>query len=129
MYSDCNQIRKVYTALSTQSGLLGTIAKIDKFQIPVFFDTGAEISTKTAAKYNIQINPSDIKVKVADNTINDVIGKTNPLNVTLGDSYCNISFLVMEHDDHPILLGLDWFSMTDASLNPSQNTITFQRKT
>ncbi len=97
-----------------------------------YFDTGAEvsiISTKTAMENKFNIIPTNIKVKVADNSINEPVGETEALQVCLGDSVCFINFIVMHHDDHPILLGLDWFGCSGASLNPSANTVTFPRKT
>ena len=47
----------------------------------------------------------------------------------LGESACKISLIKMHHDDHPILFGLDWFACSGACLNPSENTITFPRRT
>ena len=35
----------------------------------------------------------------------------------------------MQHDDHNVLLGLDWFSKSGAMLNPSENSIIFPRRT
>ncbi len=35
----------------------------------------------------------------------------------------------MAHDRHDILLGLDWFIITGASINPSTNSLRFSSKT
>ena len=130
-YDDQAITKKVYTALTNKSGLMGTTATIEGIEIESFFDTGAEISImalETALKYGFEIMPSKMQIKVADNSVKNAIGQTKHLQVHLGESLCKISFVIMKHDDHPILLGLDWFSCSGASLNPSENTITFPRR-
>ena len=42
---------------------------------------------------------------------------------------CTMKFVLFDHEDHPILLGLDWFNLSDASINPSRNTIHFNSRT
>ena len=126
------ETKRALVALTSQSGLLGTDTLVNNMNIISYFDTGAEVSImskKTARDYGLQIMPTKIKIKVADNSIMPAEGETEPLQVCLGESVCYIKFIVIEHDDHPILLGLDWFECSGASLNPSQNTVTFPRRT
>ena len=120
-------MKKVFTALTNKSGLMRTLATVENYEISSYFDTGAELSImsyQTVTKYGFEILPTDIKIKVADNTVNNAIGQTRPLLISLGESACKISFIIMHHDDHPILLGLDWFACSGACLNTSENTIT-----
>jgi hypothetical protein len=127
-----DKLKHCHTALTNQSGLTGTKAYINNQEIMAYFDTGVEISImshKIANKYNFKVYPTNIKVKTADNTITDAIGETDYLNIQIADSTCPIKFIVFDHDDHPILLGLDWFNISDASINPSRNTIHFNSKT
>ena len=84
---------------------------------------------KTAMDYGFEILPTDIKIKVADNRVKNAIGETRPLRVILGESACDITFIIMQHDNHQVLLGLDWFSKSGAMLNPSENSIIFPRRT
>jgi len=122
--------KQVLVALTNQSGLMGTTAEIENKQIECFFDTGAEVSimnTVTANELEIKTYPSDVKIKVANNEVIDCFGETGKLKVRVGDSVCDLKFVIMEHDDHPVLLGLDWFGHTGASLNPAANALTFPR--
>ena len=63
--------------------------------------------------------------KLANSKTEFVKGKTNPLPVRLGTSNVNLEFIVIDHKDHDILLGLDWFNITKAGIFPSTNIIIF----
>ncbi len=71
------------------------------------------------------MKPSEVKVKLADNATTNVVGKTDELLVEINGHICYISFLVLEHDDHDSLLGLDWFSATGAGLYPAMKLLRF----
>ena len=36
-----------------------------------------------------------------------------------------MSFVIMDHDDHEALLGLDWFGLTGAMLCPAEKMLRF----
>jgi hypothetical protein len=61
------------------------------------------------------------------------IGETNPIHIQIGSkedgAFCVLKLIVMAHDTHDILLGLDWFNITGASINPSTNSLRFSSKT
>lgn len=123
--------RGVHMVQTDKIQLTGTEILVNNIKIDAYFDTGADISImslQTAKEHNFKILPSKIRIKVANNAVDDAIGETESLSVVLGNSICIITFIVMQHDDHPILLGLDWFSCSRASINPSSNTITLPRQ-
>ena len=78
-----------------------------------------------ANRYNFIILPSDIEIKSANNALTAVVGVTEALTIDINGHTCQISFIVLEHDDHEILLGLDWFRLTGASLHPSDRVFKF----
>ena len=78
-----------------------------------------------ANRYNFTILPSDIQIKSANNAVTAVVGVTAALTIDINGHTCQISFIVLEHDDHEILLGLDWFRLTGASLHPSDRVLNF----
>ncbi len=86
-----------------------------------------------AQKYNFQIFPTNVLIKTANNEIVDPVGKTNPIHIQIGTkddgAFCVIKLIVMAHDRHDILLGLVWFIITSASINPSTNSLRFSSKT
>ena len=67
----------------------------------------------TAIYNNFEILPSSSRIKIATGTIYYASSKTKPIEVVLGNSRCLIEFVVFDHDDHDILLSLDWFRKTD----------------
>lgn len=80
------------------------------------FDSGAKaliISNNAAQKYEIKIRPID----------NDVVGKTDLIAIDISGIKCWLEFLVIHHDGHKILLGLDWFKKTRLGLYPEENKL------
>lgn len=43
---------------------------------------------------------------------------TDPFSIDIKGHSCNLQLMVIDHDDHDVLLGLDWFEMTGAGLYP-----------
>ncbi|CAF0797190.1 unnamed protein product [Brachionus calyciflorus] len=68
-------------------------------------------------------------VKVADNTINDAIGETGTLRICIGNSIMYQKFLIMDLDDNDVLLGLDWFLKSGATLTPIEKSLKFPNDT
>lgn len=68
------------------------------------------MSARTAERNKIKIVQTDIKIKTASDEIVEPIGQTEYLNVEIGNVSVKISFVVMEHENQPILLGMDWFN-------------------
>ena len=105
--------------------LPGTMGEIKGKKIRVYFDTGAEISIMSndiAKQYNFKIKPSEIKLRMANNEIDDPIGETEPLDIRIDNTIVTIKFYVIKHNFHPILLGLDWFNQTGALISPGSDT-------
>ena len=120
------------TALTNNRGLAGTSALIDRKPIEVYFDTGAEVSIlslKTAQTFGFNLKQTKFSIKTANNEIAPALAETEMLSVNIADSFCELVFLVIDHDTHPVLLGLDWFNKVDASINPFRNTIYFNGRT
>ena len=94
-------------------------------------DTGAThsiMSHKAAIKHNLVILKSDKLFKTADGVVRSVIGKTKNLKVNVQGSHAFISFIVIEHNDHDVLLGLDWFNQTGAGFYPGNKVLKFPHK-
>jgi hypothetical protein len=81
------------------------------------------ISENTARYDGLSVLPSDIRIKSANNAVTAVMGITDMGNV---DS-CQLILVVLDHDDHEILLAPDWFMATGASLHPKSHTLQFPR--
>jgi hypothetical protein len=83
------------------------------------------ISEVTARHYGFSILPSDIRIKSANNAVTAVVGTTDLVTVDIQGHSCQLTLVVLDHDDHEVLLGLDWFMATGASLHPKSHTLQF----
>ena len=57
--------------------------------------------------------------------VTPVSGKTRPLTVSVDNHECEIEFIVFDHEDYYVLLGLDWFYKTKCGIFPSEARLTF----
>jgi hypothetical protein len=104
----------------------GSVASVSNLLCTL--DSASSVSMMTldvANRYIFTILPSDIQIKSANNAVTAVGGVTEALTIDINGHTCQISFIVLEHYDHEILLGLDWFRLTGASLHPSDRVLKF----
>ncbi|CAF0869461.1 unnamed protein product [Brachionus calyciflorus] len=93
-------------------------------------DSGASrsvVAYKIVRKFNFKINPTNIQVKVLDNTINNAIGETDTQIICFVNSIIYQKFLIMDLDDNDVLLGLDWFLKSGATLTPVNKSFKKER--
>ena len=86
------------------------------------------VSKRWVDANNIVINSSDVQIKTATNEITTVIGETNELIVDVEGHTCKLSFLILDMNDHEVLLGLNWFNKTGAGVFPADNVLRFPGK-
>jgi len=131
-YSDIDKAEKIYVLSSTeqkQKGIPSTIGFVNGVPLKIGIDCGATQSVMnhmTAIRYNFEILSTHTKVKTATGCLSSASGKTKPLEIDIGGEKSILEFIVFDHDDHDILLGLDWFKSTNAGIFPSQGIIKFQ---
>ena len=119
---------RVLTCQGNSDELLSTTALIDNKKSVVSFDSGATVSviaTRMIKKLDIDVFQSDRIVKTADNAISQVRGITKSLPVNVHGHVCDLEFIVLDNDDHEVLLGLDWFMKTSAMLHPAEKRLIF----
>ena len=93
-------------------------------------DTGATssiMSFKTALRHQITILPSPLRYRGPDGLEQAVTGKTKKLTVNIQGSCVEITFIIIDHSDHDILLGLDWFQATDVGFYPGKKILKFPK--
>ena len=108
--------------------LLSIAGYIDKYRVVFSLDSGATasiISARVVRQYGLRTLSSDARIKIADNSVINVIGVTEELSVNIEGHTCNMSMLLMNHEDHDILLGQDWFKITGAGLFPAEGILRF----
>ena len=99
--------------------LLSTQVFINERGVKGILDCGASISIMSAdvaKRLKFRISPTNIKIKLADSTDTPVVGETEILSVNVSGIVVNLKFIVINNNHHDILLGLDWFLATGASI-------------
>ncbi|CAF0975655.1 unnamed protein product [Brachionus calyciflorus] len=102
------EIEQIITLTYRQNHIIRSKALINGIELTVGLDSGATVSVLShdiAVKNNIQILSSDCKVKTA--TINYQ------------------EFVVFDHEDNDVLLGLDWFCKIDCGIYPYKAMLSF----
>ena len=87
--------------------------------------TSSIMSFETANKYNFKIFPSFCKVKLASSKLEYVKGITDCLLIDVKGHLAKLKFIVIDHNDHDILLGLNWFEITKAGVYPAIKMLKF----
>ncbi len=59
----------------------------------------------------------------------EIAGVTDPLVVEIKGHTCNVEMMAIDHEDHDVLLGLDWFEITGAGLYPRVKMLRFPGET
>ena len=106
--NNSDQLLRVHGTLAHVPNLLCTLHSAS---------TVSMMTESTAHQYGIL--PSDIQIKSANNAVTSVVGITERLKIDIHGRSCQLSFVILKHDDHELLLGIDWFKLTGASLHPS----------
>ena len=101
---------------------------VNGVRLKMALDSGATcsiIATRVAKQYNLEIRSSDVRVRTATNEIEQVEGVTAPMIVNVQGHSCELEMYVICHEDHDVLLGLDWFMATGAQFCPSEGILRF----
>ena len=131
-YANTCTIKKVNVASiigdNNVDSLLMVKGSVNGINLNLALDSGATacvLSHKIAKIHKFKILESNIKVKVADNEIVQVIGITEPVRIDVHGHTCILEMYVLEHDDHDALLGLSWFMATGAGIFPGEGILRF----
>ena len=114
--NNSDQLLRVHGTLAHVPNLLCTLDSAS---------TVSMMTESTAHQYGFTILPSDIQIKSANNAVTSVVGITERLKIDIHGHSCQLSFVILKHDDHELLLGIDWFKLTGASLHPSDLVLKF----
>ena len=105
--------------------------QIEGIDMTVAFDTGASasiMSRRTAERHNLRVHASDTQIKTADERISQVFGVTDTLKLDIQGMVTFMKFLVIDHKDHDVLVGVDWFLLTNATINIARKFIEFPKQ-
>jgi hypothetical protein len=81
---------------------------------------------RIARKFGFHIKKSNVRVKVANNKVVNVIGITRPVEIDVQGHKMVLEMYILEQDDIEVLLGLDFFMATGAGIFPKQGVLRFE---
>ena len=97
----------------------------------IVFDIGATmsiLSERVAKKHGIKYFSDGTKVRLADDSLITVCGRTEPIEVNIRGNVCTLPMLVLKHKEYDVLLGIDYFNHTGAGIYPRQRIIKYNKR-
>jgi hypothetical protein len=79
----------------------GTVAYVTNLLCTL--DSASSVSMmpeSTAHHYKVPIHPSDMQIKSANNAVTSVVGVTDSLLIDIQGHSCQVTFIVLHHDDY-----------------------------
>ena len=119
---------RVYMSKETSIDLFVIDGSVDGVQLKFAVDTGATVSlmaSNIALSCDFVILKSNLQIKSVNGDYLQVLGRTKVIPVRVADSCVLMSFLIVEQCECDILLGLDWFNLTDAGVFPKRKKVIF----
>ena len=107
------------------------IGKISGKEMKVAFDTGASssiMSKRTALTHGITVYESDTQIKTDDERVSKAYGVTDKLQIDIEGNIAYMKFVVIDHKEHDILAGIDWFVLTKATICPANKLLKFPKQ-
>jgi len=115
-----------YSTYEGKCGLMEMSGLLEGNKIKFILDTGASISIlsdKFVENHGIAMKPSNAVLTVANGFKVKAKGKTDSLKARIGENEFSIEFIVIPLPNYDALLGMDFFKITDAVLQPSSRSI------
>ena len=119
---------RIFSAIDKPVDLLRINGSVNDIPADLYFDSGATaslISTRFVEANKITVTPSDVQIRSANNSIDEVKGVTPLLTINVAHHLCQLKLLVFDLGDIDVLLGLNWFRATGAGLYPAQQMLKF----
>ena len=120
------------TQATTPDQLLTVSGKIHDVPSTFVLDTAANVSVINShfvPKLNCVITPTDVTMHIADATPSTVSSITEPLRIDIHGSTSQIPLLIRPLPTNvQVLLGLDWFRLTNSYVDPTDRTLSFKRR-
>jgi hypothetical protein len=124
---------KVVLAFHSTPSLLTFPGSLNSLNIRFTLDTGASpsvISASFVRRHIIHILNCSGSIVVADGSSIQYSRRTGSMKIRLFNHVCNLSLIVTEHpEDIDALLGLDWFALSHALVDPANRVVHFPAET
>ena len=118
---------KTVSIFEPQQILLQTVGKINGFKERMIFDSGATccvISENIAKQYNVQVSEEKVNVEVADGRKEEAY-MSEEVTITIFGISVDVRMIILNKNDKPILIGLDWMTEAGAIIDLGNKSIRF----
>ena len=106
-----------------------SIARVNDIEIPIVIDTGASQSVipySMVEKHKFPYYRSNITCKFGNNSKQENVLVTYPLDVVLFDTLVQLEFIILPR--HNILLGCDWLNLTETVVSTYNKSLIFKQR-
>ena len=120
------QVRSI-TYNEPQQTLLQTIGKINGFNSKMIFDSGAMssvISKRLADDYKLPKSDEEVNVVMADGRVEQA-SLTELVTISIFGISVEVKMIILDNNDKPVLIGLDWMSEAGAIIDIGNKSIKF----
>jgi len=124
----------VYTLKNSQDSppLLSVAGQLNKHDVNFTIDTGATISVAsldTVKRLNLKVLKDNNTISTADGSTSHTLGKTEVLTIEINNFSVKLELIITKILHVDVLLGLDWFSKSNALIDPANRCLTFPAQT
>jgi hypothetical protein len=101
---------RMFSAIDKPVDLLQYHGSVNGIQADLYFDSGATaslISSRLVDIHKIPITSSNVQIRSANNSIDEVKGITQFLTINVANHFCQLKLLVFDLGDIDVLLGLN----------------------
>ena len=115
----------------SEEKLLTLNETINGHEVECAFDSGATssvISLRVVEEYGLKIKNSKTNVQSVFGEIKQVKGITEDVELSIAGRVVQMPLLVLEGQNHDVLLGLNWFKLTRAGIFPATGVLPFQKE-
>ena len=110
-----------------QQILLQTVGKINGYKERMIFDSGATccvISENIAKQYKVRVSDERVNVEVADGRKEEAF-MSEEVTITIFGISVDVRMIILNKNDKPILIGLDWMTEAGAIIDLGNKSIRF----
>ena len=120
-------VNNINSQLLNKQTLLQTIGKINGFNSKMIFDSGAMssvISKRLADDYKLPKSDEEVNVVMADGRVEQA-SLTELVTISIFGISVEVKMIILDNNDKPVLIGLDWMSEAGAIIDIGNKAIKF----
>ena len=127
-----NNVSMLSSTTPIIDNLVTVKGKINSHACEFVLDSAANVSVvsdKLVTRLNLYVEPVTTKINIADDRPTHSYGMTRAVKIEIHGTTCNLQLLVRPLPDNvSILLGLDWFRITNSFVDTVDRILSFKKR-